>query len=280
MRRKTRGVTALSNKTTFRPLSVVLFWGAISAASVSHAEVLKVCYDQWAPMTIFPSEENAERGVVIDMLDQIYTAKGYEPEYYEVPLARGLDMVADGLCDMLPEFLYSEKLEKDFVYATEETFKYSTAFVIRRDDPWRYDGIQSIEGRRIATGPGWDYSSMSVDYQNYLDDPENAELVEVIAGYDDVVDRVFRMIRDGRVDMYADNELVLQHVLNRLNLNDELEVVRPGLEKKLVERPIFSKQIPVAKRQELISIWNEGRLSMKGEKEAAFLKKYNVTLTE
>jgi polar amino acid transport system substrate-binding protein len=32
---------------------------------------------------------------------------------------------------------------------------------------------------------------MSVDYQNYIDDRENADFVEVIAGYDDVVDRVF-----------------------------------------------------------------------------------------
>jgi polar amino acid transport system substrate-binding protein len=189
-------------------------------------------------------------------------------------------MVAEGLCDMLPEYLFSENLEKDFVYATEETFAYTTAFVVRRDDPWRYNGIQSIKGKRIATGPGWDYSSMSVDYQNYIDDPKNSSFVEVIAGYDDVVDRIFRMIKENRVDLYADNKLVLQYVLNRLNLNDDLKIVHPGLEKKLVEIPIFSKKIPAAKRQELIRIWNEGRLSMKGEKEKMFLKRYNVTFED
>lgn len=88
------------------------------------------------------------------------------------------------------------------------------------------------------------------------------------------------MIRENRVDLYADNELVLQHTLNRLNLNDNLKIVRPGLEKKLVELPIFSKKIPTAKRQTLIRIWNEGRLSLKGKKEKMFLKKYNVTFVE
>jgi len=249
-------------------------------ANVSHAATLKVCYDQWAPMTIFPSESSSDRGVVIDMLEKIYTEKGYKLEYYEVPLARGLDMVADGLCDILPEYLFSKSAEKNFVYATEETFAYTTAFVVRRDDPWRYKGIESIKGKRIATGPGWDYSSMSVDYQNYIDDPKNSSSVEVIAGYDDVVDRVFRMIRENRVDLYADNDLVLQYALNRLNLNDDLKIVRPGLEKKLVEMPIFSKKIPAKKRQELIRIWNEGRVSMRGEKEKMLLKKYNVTFEE
>ena len=121
---------------------------------------------------------------------------------------------------------------------------------------------------------------MSIDYQNYIDDPKNSSFVEVIAGYDDVVDRVFHMIRENRVDLYVDNELVLQHVLNQLNLNDDLKIVRPGLEHKLVEFPIFSKKMPTAKRQELIRIWNEGRLSLKGNKEKMILNKYNVTLEE
>jgi len=275
---KVSKVTPLKGKDMSRRLFMMLFLTAASTINISHAKTLKVCYDQWAPMTIFPSEVSSSRGVVIDMLEQIYTSKGYKLEYYQVPLARGLDMVADGLCDMLPEYLFSKQAAKNFEYASEATFSYLTAFVVRRDDPWRYNGIQSIQDKRIATGPGWDYSSMSIDYQNHIDDPKNASLVEVIAGNDDVVERVFRMISENRVDLYADNELVLQHILNQLNLHDELKIVRPGLEKKLLELPIFSKRIPAKKRQKLIRIWNEGRVSMKGKKEKILLKKYNVTL--
>jgi polar amino acid transport system substrate-binding protein len=261
-------------------LSIKLFLIVASISNISHGETLKVCYDKWSPMTMFPLEGSSDRGFVIDMLDQIYTSKGYKPVYYEVPLARGLAMVAEGLCDMLPEYVFSNNSEKDFVYATEKTFAYTTAFVVRRDDTWRYNGIQSIKGKRIATGPGWDYSSMSADYQHYIDDPKNSSLVEVIAGYDDVVDRILRMIKENRVDLYADNDLVLQYTLNRLDLNDDLKIVRPGLEKKMIEMPIFSKKIPALKRQELIKIWNEGRVLMKGKKENMFLKKYNVTFEE
>jgi polar amino acid transport system substrate-binding protein len=277
-----KAVTVLNSKSPKAKkivrLTLPLFFltGAIMS-TINHAATLKVCYDQWAPMTIFPSEGSPERGVVIDMLKQIYTPKGYQLEFYEVPLARGLALVAEGLCDMLPEYLSSKNSEKDFVYASEVTFAYTTAFVVRQDDPWRYNGIQSMKGKRIATGPGWDYSSMSVDYQHYIDDPKNSSLVEVIAGDDDVVDRILRMIKENRIDSYADNDLVLQHILNRLNLNDDLKIVRPGLKKKMYQMPIFSKKIPTAKRQALIKIWDEGRLSMKGKKVKIILKKYNVT---
>ncbi|WP_067094497.1 substrate-binding periplasmic protein [Marinomonas atlantica] len=248
----------------------------MSVSSASKAVTLKVCYDQWPPMTIFPTESAPERGFIIEMLEHIYSEKGYTLEYYEVPLARGLDMVAEGLCDMLPEFLYSKHSDKGFVYADEPTFAYNSAFVVRQGDAWRYDGISSLKNRRVATGSGWDYSSMSESYQNYIDNPKNARLVEVIAGNDDVIGRIFHMIKTNRVDLYADNELVLQYVLNQLDLQDSLQIVRPGLEKKLVEMPIYSMQIPVDERQRLIGIWNQGRLAMKGEKEQAFIKKYRV----
>lgn len=266
------------NSKLFSVLGAVVALAGMSG--VASAATLKVCYDQWAPMTIFPTGEDAGRGVVIDMLDEIYTSQGYDIEYYEVPLARGIAMVANGDCDMLPEYVYVAEAEKDVVYAEERTFAYTTAFVIRRDDPWRYEGVSSMEGKRVATGPGWDYSAASVDYQNYIDNPANEAFVEVISGYDDVVDRIFTMIRDGRVDLYADNELVLQYVLNRLKMNDDLQVVRPGLEEKLVERAIFSKKMPADRRDELIRIWNEGRIAMKGAKEQAFLQKYDVMFKE
>lgn len=290
MVQKIRAVIVLKNKTfaeqkstnnkLYRLITFLMLCASASVVNISQANILKVCYDQWPPMTIFPSEESAERGVVIDMLAQIYTAQGYQLKYYEVPLARGLDMVAEGHCDMLPEYLFTQNSANGFVYASEATFAYPTAFVVRKDETWRYEGVESIKSKRIATGPGWDYSSMSVDYQQYIDAPENANYVEVIAGEDDVVERIFRMIKDNRIDLYADNELVLQHVLNRLELADELKIVSPGLAHKLVEMPIFSKKIPQPQRQVLIDIWNEGRLAMKGEKEQQLLKKYRVTLAD
>ncbi len=263
-----------------RLAALVTLLAGISLPGISHAATLNVCYDQWPPMTMFPSERAPARGVVIDMLDEIYSSHGYELKYFEVPLARGLDMVANGLCDMLPEFPVSEISGKGFVYANQETFAYTTAFIVRRGDPWRYEGTQSLQGKRVATGPGWDYSSISADYQNYLDDPKNSDFVEVVAGYDDVVDRIFKMIKENRVDLYADNDLVLQFVMKRLALNDVLQIVRSGMEKKLVEKPIFSTRIPPEKRQALIKIWDEGRLSMRGKKENEILKNYGVTLND
>lgn len=240
------------------------------------AETLKVCYDQWPPMTIFPHLNESRRGVVMDIFSDIYKKSGISLEFFEVPYARGMQMVADGLCDVLPEKEFSPIDERGYVYAQKETFQYSTAFVVRRDDPWRYNGIQSINGKRLATGPGWNYSSMSEAYQTFLDDPANQDFVEIVAGESDVVDRILLMIVEGRVDIYADNIFVLEYLINTNNLSKKLKVVKPGLEHKLIEKPIFSSKLDPEIRDRLINIWNTGRESITPQEEAVLLKSYGI----
>jgi len=242
------------------------------------AETLKVCYDQWPPMTIFPTAKEARRGVVIDMFSDIYQRAGISLEFYQVPYARGMQMVEDGLCDVLPEKEFSPLADAGYVYANEETFRYPTAFVVRRDDPWRYKGIQSVQGRRVATGPGWNYSSMSEVYQAYLDNPRNQDFVEIVSGDSDVVDRIMLMIIEGRVDLYADNLFVLQYLLKVNGLSEKLQIVTPGLENKLVEKPIFSSKLDSERRERLMNIWDKGRNSMTPAQEASLLKDYGIDI--
>jgi len=240
--------------------------------------VLKVCYDQWPPMTIFPTAQEPRRGVVIDMLAHIYTKAGYDLQYFPVPLARGMAMVEAGLCDVLPEVEFSADTKHNFVYAEQASFTYPTAFVIRRNDPWRYAGVKSIIGKRIATGPGWNYRSMSQPYQNHIENPNNSSSIKIIAGDDDVVERIFKMIAANRVDIYADNLFVLNYLLNSTNLHNQLQIVTPGLENSLTEKPVFSLQIPQAKRQKLMNIWDQGRKNIKAQQEDKYLNSYGITL--
>lgn len=240
------------------------------------AETMKVCYDQWPPMTIFPSSYESRRGVVIDMFSDIYQDAGISLEFFEVPYARGMQMVKEGLCDVLPEKEFSPLRDAGYVYAKKETFRYPTAFVVRRDDPWRYEGVESVHGKRIATGPGWNYSSMSEEYQAYLDDPANQDSVEIVSGESDVVDRIMLMIVEGRVDLYADNVFVLQYILRLNGLSEKLRVVTPGLDNRLIEKPIFSSKLDPDRRARLIDIWDNGRESMTPEKEARLLESYGI----
>lgn len=254
-------------------LYIIIF---LTFSPSSAAETIKVCYDQWPPMTIFPDSKEPRRGFVIDMMSKIYENENISLNFFEVPLARGLQMVKEGLCDVLPEYVDSPLNEPGYVYAMMETFQYPSAFVVRHDDPWRYKGIKSVAGKRVATGQGWNYSSMSKEYQAYLDSPLNKNFVETVSGESDVVDRIMLMIIDGRVDLYADNIFVLQYILNSNGLGDDLKIVTPGLENRLIEKPIFSSKLDPDKRARLIDIWDNGRKNISAEEERSLLKGYGI----
>lgn len=121
---------------------------------------------------------------------------------------------------------------------------------------------------------------MSEAYQAFLDAPENQPLVEVMSGDADVVDRIMLMIAEGRVDMYADNLFVLHYVLDQNGLADKLKVITPGLDNKLVEKPIFSSRLDATWRQRLISIWDEGRKGVTPQQEAAYMEQYGIRLPD
>jgi polar amino acid transport system substrate-binding protein len=110
----------------------------------------------------------------------------------------------------------------------------------------------------------------------YLDDPANQDLVEIVAGESDVVDRILLMIVEDRVDIYADNVFVLEYIINTNNLSKKLKVVRPGLENKLIEKPIFSSKLDPEKRDRMIKIWNTGRERITPQEESVLLKSYGI----
>jgi polar amino acid transport system substrate-binding protein len=206
------------------------------------------------------------------MLTDIYTAAGYELKFWEVPYARGMEMVAQGHCGSLPEKEFSSVAERDVVYATQPTFIYPTGFSVRAGDPWRY------QGKPVATGQGWNYSSMSVAYQNDLDDPKNEQDIEMVAGHGKVVKRILHMIVAERVDLYADNLFVLQYVIDLAGLNEQIEIVTAELDNRLISELIFSGTFPRAKPNTLINIWDNGRQAIDKPQEKTYLQNYGITL--
>jgi polar amino acid transport system substrate-binding protein len=227
-------------------------------------------------MTIFPSNQEPRRGFIIDLFTKIYAQFGIDLIFFEVPLARGLQMVSDGQCDLLPEMAVNSE-SKDYVYAQQATFEYPMAFVIRQEETWSYDGIASLQQKRIATGSGWNYSSMSVAYQAYLDNPNNQANIETVSGEVDVVNRILWMIAKKRVDLYVDNIFLLEYLIHQLGLEKQLKLVNSNL-KGLIEKPIFSLRLDNEKRIRLMRIWDEGIEKITIEEKKALLQAYGVRL--
>lgn len=252
---------------------------SLSASSSAMADVteasakpqLRLCYDEWPPSTIFPTEKNPERGFTIDMLTHIFSAGGYEVKYVQVPYARGIELVRQGDCDLLAEV--PEGAAKGVLYPEMNTFAYKQVFFVKKGSKWSYNGVSSLKGLRVGNIAGYDYSSIDPAFQEYLQNPENKKSVTVLAG-ETALPQMMKMISAGRIDTFNEALLVGTYVIQRQGLAGELVVA--GVSPKLLnEKPVFSPGHPNVKK--LMKIWDEGRkkLHLNGH-EKSFLEKYGL----
>ena len=170
-------------------------------------------------------------------------------------------MFAEATPAMLPTLLFSEV----------PTFAYDAVIWVRSDDPWHYEGAESLRGRRVGNVSGYAADGVDDVYQAFLDS-KSTDVFE--ASGIDAVPRLFQMLSLGRVDMFAENFLVGQYLGDKLGLSDK---IRPAGMMANSEKlyPAFSPVDPRAR--ELIEIWNKGRSEMQltGE-DIKYLANYGI----
>ncbi len=252
-------------------LAFSLFLFAPAAFPESAPKLLRLCYDEWPPSTIFPTEQNPQRGFTIDMLTHIFSSNGYQVKYMEVPYARGIELVRQGDCDLLAEV--PDGAAKGVLYPEMNTFTYKQVFFVKKGSVWSYNGVASLKGLRVGNIAGYDYTSIDPEFQSYLQDPENKKNITVLAG-ETALPQMMKMISAGRIDTFNEALLIGTYVIQRQGLTDTLTVAGAS-PKSLSEKPVFSPVHPNAKT--LMKIWDEGRKKLRlNGKDKTFLEKYGL----
>ncbi len=244
-------------------------------AAVKRKELI-LCYDEWPPSTIFPSEKNFNRGFTIDLMQSVFAKHGYDVVFREVPYARGIEMTATGQCHLLAEVPDGVQ-EKNILFPEESTFAYKQAFFIRRGSNWKYKGVNSLKGLRVGNIVGYDYSQLDPDFQRFLKDPKKSNQITVVGGTDGI-QQLMRLIAIGRLDTFNEAFLIGSYVIQQNGLQDQL-TVGGYFSKPLVEKPVFSPKNPESAK--LMKIWDEDRKNLRlSGRDLKFLEKYGLKSVE
>jgi polar amino acid transport system substrate-binding protein len=232
---------------------------------------INLCYDAWPPSTIFPSSADPRRGFTIEMMQEIFSKRGYKVIFQELPYARAMQMTKLGHCNLLAEV--PEGQEKDVVFPQETTFSYKQAFFVRKGSPWRYNGVSSLKGLRIGNIVGYDYSSIDSDYHRFLTDPKNAAQITMASGTDGIL-QLMQMIAMGRIDTFNEAYLIGSYVMTQNKLSDQISI-GGVIKKPLLEKPAFAPNDPETPK--LMKIWDEERYKLRQSKrDLLFLEKYGL----
>ncbi|GAB6039672.1 substrate-binding periplasmic protein [Endothiovibrio diazotrophicus] len=205
-------------KSRFRQtLGLLLVGLAAGASAPASADLITLRADEWCPYNCAPDSDKP--GYLVEIAKRVFEGAGHQVDYQLLNWARAIEETRAGKYTAIVGAARGDA--EDFVFPAEVLGKSVNAFVARKDDPWSYTGIASLENRKLGVVRDYSYND-AVD--GYVEAHKNdAERVQIASG-DNALEVNLRKLQKGRLDTVVDGQYVLTYTLTRLGLNDSIHL--------------------------------------------------------
>lgn len=215
---------------------VFVFYFIFSVFVNCKAETITIVADEWPP---FNGKVNSKaEGYMIDVARIIFKARGIEVEYITMPWKRAVFETQKGEYNAV---VGASKADAEgFVFPKEELAHNRIAFYVKKGNPWKWQGVESIQKIRLGVIAGYDYRDA---LNNYIkENSHDTKNLQVMTG-DLPLQRMLQGLILGRVDVVVDNEAAIRYEAKRLGLSDEIESAGYGQELSFIYIA-FSPSLP------------------------------------
>lgn len=168
------------------------------------ADTISLRADSWPPYNESPG--SATEGYLIDLARAIYTPLGYTIDYRLMPWARTLDEVRAGRIDGAVGAAGEESLRMP----QQMMGVSNNAIFAPIKATWTYDGIASLQGRRLGCIKDYAYEP---ELDNYIAANGGDSGKVFLSTGDDALSRLFQLIVAGRLDAFVENPIVVAYQL-------------------------------------------------------------------
>jgi len=127
--------------------ALLAFFPAVPPSAIAEARTVKVGVYEDAPK-VFTSESGKPSGIFIEIIEHIAKLEGWKLQYVPGSWAQGLDRLARGEIDLMPDVAYTSEREKIYTFNKIPVLNVWSQLYARKGS-----GIQSIldlDGKRIA----------------------------------------------------------------------------------------------------------------------------------
>lgn len=178
---------------------VVSFGIIVPTASAS---VITAAQSPWPP---FINDDDANPGLVVEIVTAAYQTQGYELQFNVLPWLRALKSAKTTRIDVIPALWYTRKRSKHYLYSDAYLVNEIT-FVKRASDPFKYSGVSSLDGKKVGVIGAYHYDSVFLSAQN----------VEKITA-DRLMVNLKRLI-SGHIDLAVSDRIVASHTIKQSSL--------------------------------------------------------------
>ncbi|MBF0573714.1 MAG: transporter substrate-binding domain-containing protein [Desulfamplus sp.] len=233
-------------------LSATLSATIFNTTCLAEEKIVQAAADPYPP---FVDPEDPKEGLSLVIIRAAYKNQGYTVKMEYVPWARAEALTIQGKYDILPDVWMNDENKKSMMFS--EPYAVNTVkFIKRVDDPFEYNGLESLKGKKIGTVRGYNYSDAFQASKDFIR--------EDVA---DVMTNIKKLVAK-RIDLTLEDDIVARVIISKADL--------PMLQQiKFTENSITSNNLYVSsgianpRHKELIEAFNKGLAEIKANGEFA-----------
>ncbi len=203
--------------------ALILFIILLSSLTPLSGQNKKIRFitDESPPYTINGKNENDYKGFMVDIVHEVFEKLGFQVEIKFAPYKRSIQEIYRGNADGV--LLLSPNSAPDFIFLKNPIYIDHVVFFTAKNSDWKYEGISSLSGKRIASGLGFDFADPEINEYIAKMSRERSPLLELISG-EDINLRNFTKLLMGRTDVVIATEAIGVYVARQNNLSEKLKI--------------------------------------------------------
>lgn len=210
-------------------------------AVVAQADTFTAAADPYPP---YGDPKNPDGGLGMEIIRAAFKTQGHEVSMEYVPWARAEAGVKNGSYDIVPFTWRTDARVKVLLFSTAYAVG-NVRFIKRKDDPFEFNGLDSLSGKRVGTVRGYGYGDSFVASTAFERESSN-----------DLMTNIKKLLRN-RIDLTLEDEIVARSIINAEapeTLN-QIEFVKTPLS---VNPMYITAGLQNPRAQEIIGAFNKG----------------------
>ena len=223
-----------SNMRSFSCPSILIFSTVLllfSAREAPGQDVLRLANDPWPPYT---GETLPGKGIATEIVVTALHRAGYETQVTFVPWKRALEGTFDGTYDILITTSYNDERAKKVAYS-DPYLSNVVRLIKRKDSAHKFNSIEDIRGLTVGVSKGYIYEPEFDEATFFIKDNQGESVLANL-----------KKLQAGRLDLIAEDELVVKYFLKENFSSEALEV-------NFLPKPLNTKNLHIIIRKSHIN---------------------------
>ncbi|MBP1926569.1 methyl-accepting chemotaxis protein [Sedimentibacter acidaminivorans] len=166
----------------------------------------------YEPFIIYDSEKDTVSGIDVDIINKIYSDSGYQIEYKIVPWDTSINMLKNGLADIIPTIAINKEREEflnfSINYRTESKYNFYTS----KENNISIESIKDLSNKRVGVLAGYTY---------YSDFDKNGTFHRDFSVKEEIM---LKKLLKGQIDVIILNSYSGDYIIKKMRLGNKIKL--------------------------------------------------------